>query len=102
MEQRQHAQIDVVGRERPIVQKLRAGGDQIGVREQRAARPPADRGRMNHDETSVRVGVRRRQGALIGAAEQVGVRRERTGIGTPIPYQRSTIGKLECAACSNG
>ena len=101
MEQRQRAQIDVIGRERPIVQKLRAGRDQVGVREERAARPPADRGRMNHDEPSVRVGMRRRQGPLIGATEQVGVRRERTGL-VPIPYQPSTIGKLECAACSNG
>ena len=86
MEQRQHAQIDVVGRQRPVMQKLRARRHQIAVREQCAARPSADRGGVDHDKAGVGIGVRRWQGAAASAGAQVHIRREWTG-GTadPVP-----------------
>ena len=62
VEQRQNAEVHVIGRQRPMMQELHAGGDEVRMGEKRAARPAADRRGMNHDKAGIRIGVRRGNG----------------------------------------
>ena len=58
MEQRQHAEMDVVGGQRPVVQEVHVPYHQCRLREQGAARPTADGRRVDHHEPGVGLAVR--------------------------------------------
>ena len=57
VKQRQHAEIDVAFGEAPGLDQRTLRGQQIGLRQQRAARPAADRGGVDDDEAVVGVDV---------------------------------------------
>ncbi len=87
VEQRQDAEVDVAGRQGPIVHELHAAGEQSGSREQRTAWPAAHGGRVEHHEArvgvAVRIGKRRTTGGI--SRHQIGEGRERRAAADPVP-----------------